>query len=124
MLRSWLLVPAVLSALTACTADDPCLAAATLKRPSPDGDRSASIYRGDCPGVFLAPQVLVEFRGGGTGVFAVRDSTAAIDAQWLANDTLEITYPPGVQIEKRDSIARFRDVRVRVVYREVAGATF
>ena len=124
MLRLWLLAPVVLSALTACAADDPCLAAATLKRPSPDGNRTASIYRGDCPSVFLAPQVLVDFRGGGMGVFAVRDSAAEIDARWLTNDTLEITYPPRVQIEKRDSIARFRDARVRVVYREASGATF
>jgi hypothetical protein len=124
MLRLWILAPVVLSALTACTADDPCLAAAMLERPSPDGNRTASIYPGGCPGVFLAPQVLVDFGGGGMGVFAVRDSAAAIDAKWLTNDTLEITYPPGVQVEKQDSIARFRDARVRVVYREASKATF
>ena len=95
-----------------------------LERPSPDGKRIASIYRGDCPSVFLAPQVSVDFRGGGVGVFAVRDSAAAIDAKWLTNDTLEVTYPSGVQIEKQDSVARFRNTRVRMVYREAPEATF
>lgn len=112
-------------ALAAC--DDPaerCLAAAKVRTVSPSGRRIATVYPGGCPDVFLAPQVLVEFRTsrgrGGGGVFAVRDSAARIEARWLSEDTLEVSYPSGVTVEKRESTIRYRDQHLNLVYRQRA----
>jgi hypothetical protein len=110
-------------ALAAC--DDPaerCLAGAKVRTVSPSGRRVATVYSGGCPDVSLAPQVLVEFRTpqgrGGGGVFAVHDSAARIEARWLGDDTLEVDYPSGVTVEKRESTIRYRDQRLNVVYRQ------
>lgn len=114
---------ALLAVTAACSGSDPCLARTQLHRRSPSGDREATVYPGGCPGVSLAPQVTVAFRraGGGGGVFALADSAGAIDARWVNDDTLEVSYPAGARPTKQDSVARFRDERVRVVYRVTPG---
>jgi hypothetical protein len=110
---------ALLAAGVGCYRADPCLADAQLHRRSPSGDREVTVYPGGCPGVFLAPQVTVGFRraGSGGGVFALGDSAGPIDARWVSEDTLEVSYPAGARVVKRDSVARFREERVYVVYR-------
>lgn len=64
------------------------------------------------------PQVLVEFdRGtGGTGVFAVDDSVAAISGRWITEDTVQITYPTGAHVSKRIDVAQYRRGLVFVRY--------
>jgi hypothetical protein len=113
---SWTIL---LGATIGCHRTDPCLAAAELHRLSPSGDREATVYPGGCPDVFLTPQVLVEFRraGGGGGVFALGDSAGAIDARWVSEDTLEVSYPAGARVLQRDSLVRVYEERVYVIYR-------
>ena len=114
-----------LLALGACDEPDPCLAAAQQRSASPSGRRIATVYQGGCPGVALAPQVTVALRtnsgAGGGGVFAVRDSAARIEARWIGEDTLEVSYPRGVTIEQQRPTLQYRDAVVHVVLRERAG---
>ena len=75
--------------------------------------------------MILAPQVTVEFhtkhgRGGG-GVFAVRDSAAQVNVRWISEDTLEVSYPATATVDKRESLLRFWDARLHVVYRALPG---
>lgn len=120
LLPRLLLLPVL---LTACTVRvDRCREEATTTRRSPSNGRFARIYAGGCEAVRLAPHVLVEFRrsAGGVNVFAVRDSVASIDAEWRGEDTLVIRHAPGLAVERRDTIARFRDERVVVRYDSLA----
>ena len=48
---------------------------------------------------------------------SVRDSTARLRVRWLNESSLTIEYPAGATVEQRDTVARFYDQRVRVVYR-------
>jgi hypothetical protein len=112
------LLAACALAIVACERADPCFAAMQRKSVSPSGRRVATTYPGGCPDVFFATQVTVEFRGsGGGGVFAVRDSVADIRTRWRSEDTLEISYPANVTIDKRETVLRHKAARVYMVYR-------
>jgi hypothetical protein len=118
-MTGWQSLGLVLSICAAgCYRSDPCLANAQVHRFSPSGRREATIYRGDCPGVFLAPQVTVEFKdaGGGAGVFALADSVGELDARWHGEDTLEVSYPATAHPSKQDSVGRFRSEVLHIVY--------
>jgi hypothetical protein len=121
--RASILPTAATFLLLGCPPADDCLQRAQVRVRSPGGTREATIYPGGCAEVVLAPQVTVDFRHpggdrGGGGVFAVRDSAAAITARWLTEDTLEVSYPAGITVAKRETALRNRDARIAVVYRE------
>ena len=119
-MRAGALTVAMVASAVTCDQPVPCVEAAIHHVRAPGGTRDASIYEGGC-GPHLAPQVVIEFetpRGkGGSGVFAVRDRTTRLGVRWLDDATLEIEYPADARIEKRDTLARFYDERVRIVYR-------
>ena len=106
--------------LAGCAPEDACLEQARVRVVSPQRTRVATIYPGGCPDRLLAPQIIVEFRdqGGGGGVFAVRDSAAALGARWLGEDTLEVSYPPGLTIDMQRTTLQHGPARITVVYRE------
>ena len=106
--------------VSGCSPSNACLERTQLRVPSPQRTRVATIYPGGCADVILAPQITVEFRdqGGGGGVFAVRDSVAAIGARWLGEDTLEVSYPAGLTVEMRRPTLQHGPARIAVVYRE------
>ena len=115
--------PAILATLLllGCSQANACLERAQVRVRSPQRMRVATIYPGGCADVFLAPQITVEFRdqGGGGGVFAVRDSAAALGARWRGEDTLEVSYPAGVTIEMQRTTLQHGPARIAVVYHEV-----
>lgn len=108
-------------ALSACSGGDPCVASKQVRAASPSGDRVAVVYPGGCPDVVLAPQVTVEFRaaGGGGGVFAIHEREARLEARWLNEDTLEVSYPAGSTVALREPVLRYQDQQVHVVFREL-----
>ena len=101
---------------SACETRDPCLDAHRELVPSPSGSRQVNISTGPCPGA--APQILIEFdhAAGGAGVFAVNDSVLAARAQWIGEDTVEITYPADAHVVKKESRAQYGPGHVTVLY--------
>jgi len=107
--------------LAGCATRDDCITAHERFVNSPSGRRRLNIFSGPCPDAM--PQVLVEFdRGtGGSGVFAVDDSVAAISGRWISEDTVQITYPPGAHVSKQLDVAQYRRGIVFVRYDTVSG---
>ena len=112
-----------LTVLTAagCAAPDACLEAHEFRRPSPSSDRVAVIYPGGCSG-YSIPEIRVDFgqRGGGL-VFAARDSVAALDAHWVTNDTLVVTYPESVHVDEQRTFSQYGEDKVQVIYQPRRG---
>jgi hypothetical protein len=108
--------------LVGCATRDDCITAHERFVNSPSGRRRLNIFSGPCPDAM--PQVLVEFdRGtGGSGVFALDDSAAAISGRWISEDTVQIIYPAGAHVSKRLDFAQYRRGRVFVQYSAVRGA--
>ena len=101
---------------SACETRDPCLDAHRELVPSPSGSRQVDIFSGPCSG--SAPQIGIAFDhgAGGAGVFAVDDSVLAAHARWIGEDTVEITYPSGARVSKKESRAQYRAGHVTVLY--------
>ena len=113
-----LLFPAAIFFLASCDSTS-CVALHTERVHSPSGNRYADLFTGPCPGA--APQVLIAFErgGGGAGVFAVDDTVSAFRAQWLSDDSLELTIPVGARVTKKESVARYKQGRVYISYVEL-----
>jgi hypothetical protein len=105
----------------ACASPDPCTAAHQRIVASPSGTRRLSIFSGPCPNA--APQVLVEFEhgAGGTGVFAVAESTAEMSGRWITDDSVEIYYPANARVVKREAVAQHGADRVGISYATLSG---
>lgn len=84
--------------------------------PGPDGLTCATAFE-----IGELGQVAIEIehggqRGGG-GVFAAACRHDQIGLRWLDADTLEISYPSGVEPQKRDASTYFYGRTIRCVYR-------
>ena len=106
----------VVTLLSGCVDENPCLAAHRKVIRSPSGARQIDISTGPCSG--SAPQVLIGFDhgGGGGGVFAVDDSMVAIDGRWIGEDTAEISYPASAHVSEKRSRTQYGEQHVTIVY--------
>jgi hypothetical protein len=82
---------------------------------SPDRRWTATAFEiGDRTG--RLGQVMVETKSGGGGVFAADCAFDAIKLRWIDSDTLEITHPRRVRIEKKDDSYFHRGKTIKILY--------
>lgn len=67
---------------------------------------------------WICPQVLIMFDhgSGGGGVFAVDDSSVAVNGRWINEDTAEITYPASARVSKKLSRTQYGQQHVTILY--------